>query len=117
MKTLHLTLLLTAVLGIPRWSFSQLQPLRSMPERTPFKNSFHPSSFHPSCGFDELLEDMPDPARRRQERLEKQLHRMLQNDPNRFQQRSATYTVPVVVHIVHDNGDGKHTGFRSRARH
>ncbi|NBC06362.1 MAG: T9SS type B sorting domain-containing protein [Bacteroidetes bacterium] len=58
----------------------------------------------PGCGFDELIDEMPASAKERQEKLENQLYNILQENPDYFRQRSATYTVPVVVHVVHQNG-------------
>jgi gliding motility-associated-like protein len=56
------------------------------------------------CGFDHHHDQTPERVRDRQEKLEKQLYNILQENPEYFRQRSATYTVPVVVHIIHQNG-------------
>ncbi|MCG8328318.1 MAG: gliding motility-associated C-terminal domain-containing protein [Chitinophagales bacterium] len=65
----------------------------------------HSSSFH-HCGFDELKENLPEEKRLLQEQLDEELAAILRKNPDHFNQRSATYTVPVVVHIVHNNSFG-----------
>jgi gliding motility-associated-like protein len=56
------------------------------------------------CGFTGLHKNLPFHQHRLQEKLDEQLRDLLLANPQHFRQRSATYRVPVVFHIVHDNG-------------
>ena len=82
-------------------------------QETPNKHHRHKNCVHTHqsppptgdfCGFDSLQSNLSPQEIQRQNQLEQQLYSLLQKGYPTF--GKALYTIPVVVHVVHNNGPG-----------
>ena len=58
----------------------------------------------PDCGFDLLLEQMDEKEAQRRETYEQAWQYLAKAGKNKFKSLAPPYTLPVVVHIIHQNG-------------
>ncbi|MCP4443028.1 MAG: hypothetical protein GY810_29330, partial [Aureispira sp.] len=121
MNKLHILLSLITTLGI----FATYHPLTPLPPKTnstedilldsiPLKNATntvthqhnHSHTHKPGefCAFDDLQKKYPQ-FKKKQDSLENILYRSLKSGQS-FSNDRIIYTIPVVVHVVHNNGAG-----------